>query len=103
MRFGFLLLFTTSAHGFLVQPSSPARAFFSRNDQLASAISPPPRLHSGCVLRASADSDEEMAGISATRRLGKLVPSNTVFFLCDIQERFRDLIYNMPAVISTAK
>lgn len=41
--------------------------------------------------------------LSMSRRLGKLAPSSTVFFSCDIQERFRDLIYNMPAVISTAR
>lgn len=40
---------------------------------------------------------------AASRRVGKLVADKTVFFECDIQERFRDLIYNMPAVISTAK
>lgn len=40
---------------------------------------------------------------SASRRLGKLLPSSTAFFVCDVQERFRDLIFNMPAVISTAR
>lgn len=46
--------------------------------------------------------DLEMAA-SAPRRLGKLLPSGTAFFACDVQERFRDLIFNMPAVISTAR
>lgn len=40
---------------------------------------------------------------SASRSVGKLVASKTVFFACDIQERFRDVIYNMPGVISTAR
>lgn len=43
------------------------------------------------------------AALSAARRVGKIVPSKTVFFACDIQERFRDLIHNMPAVISTSR
>lgn len=30
---------------------------------------------------------------------GRLVRNSTVFFQCDIQERFRDLIFNMPSVI----
>lgn len=43
------------------------------------------------------------AALSASRRVGKIFPANTVFFACDIQERFRDLIYNMPSVISTGR
>lgn len=43
------------------------------------------------------------AARSGSRRLGKLLPSSTVFFLCDIQERFRPLIYNMEAVTSSAR
>lgn len=42
--------------------------------------------------------------VTASRRgLGKLLPASTVFFACDIQERFRDAIHNMPAVISTGR
>ena len=36
------------------------------------------------------------------KRVGKLVPQQTSFMLCDIQERFRDLIWHYPAVINTA-
>eukprot|EP00904_Undaria_pinnatifida_P009809 jgi/Undpi1/5959/HiC_scaffold_2.g01233.m1 len=43
------------------------------------------------------------AALSASRRLGKLGASSTIFFACDIQERFRKVIHNMPAVISTAR
>ncbi|CAM9930495.1 unnamed protein product [Scytosiphon promiscuus] len=101
MRFGTLSRLAAGAHGFLLQPSSPARTLF-KHDQLAFGISPLPRVQS-CSTASRAASSENMSTVSASRRLGKLVPSNTVFFLCDIQERFRDLIFNMPAVISTAK
>ena len=37
------------------------------------------------------------------RRSGLISLNQTVFFLCDIQERFRPLIFNMPTVINTAK
>ena len=43
------------------------------------------------------------SALSASRRLGKLGTSSTIFFACDIQERFRNVIHNMPAVISTAR
>lgn len=43
------------------------------------------------------------ARMSTSRHLGKLLPPSTVFFACDIQERFRDIILNMPSVISTAR
>ena len=35
--------------------------------------------------------------------VGKLHPSTTTLLICDIQERFRPLIYNMETVISTSK
>jgi nicotinamidase-related amidase len=38
-----------------------------------------------------------------TAGIGKLNPGTTSFFLCDIQERFRPLIYNSETIISTAK
>lgn len=47
-----------------------------------------------------------MASVAATARAARAVlrprPERTVFFLCDIQERFRELIYRMPTVIHTA-
>eukprot|EP00033_Pygsuia_biforma_P000677 GCRY01000796.1.p1 GENE.GCRY01000796.1~~GCRY01000796.1.p1 ORF type:complete len:197 (-),score=53.14 GCRY01000796.1:73-663(-) len=33
---------------------------------------------------------------------GRLLKDKTVFFVCDIQERFRDVIHCMPAVIETS-
>jgi nicotinamidase-related amidase len=40
----------------------------------------------------------------ATRSVvGKLKPEHTAFLLCDIQERFRSLIYNGPTVIRTSQ
>jgi len=41
--------------------------------------------------------------MSAMKSVGKLVPSSTCFLLCDIQERFRPLIYNMETVIRTSR
>mmetsp|Transcript_42182 Transcript_42182/g.78455 ORF Transcript_42182/g.78455 Transcript_42182/m.78455 type:complete len:203 (+) Transcript_42182:60-668(+) len=35
--------------------------------------------------------------------LGRLSPASTVFLLCDVQERFRDVIDRMPEVIAAAK
>jgi len=35
--------------------------------------------------------------------VGKLQPSTTAFFLCDIQERFRPLIYNSETIITTSQ
>lgn len=40
-----------------------------------------------------------MALSSATKRLGKLLPSSTVLFVCDVQEVFRDRIFQLPTVI----
>jgi len=37
------------------------------------------------------------------RNLGQLKPSTTTFFLCDIQERFRPLIFNSETVVNTAR
>lgn len=39
----------------------------------------------------------------AARRIGRLVPSNTALLLCDIQERFRDVIWHFPQVVRVAK
>lgn len=35
--------------------------------------------------------------------LGKVVPKTSCLLVCDIQERFRDLIFQMPSVIQAAK
>ena len=40
---------------------------------------------------------------TARTAIGKLNPATTSFFLCDIQERFRPLMYNSETIISTAK
>mmetsp|Transcript_20085 Transcript_20085/g.56465 ORF Transcript_20085/g.56465 Transcript_20085/m.56465 type:complete len:197 (+) Transcript_20085:67-657(+) len=39
----------------------------------------------------------------ALARIGRLSPENTVFLLCDVQERFRDVIVNMPSVIAVGQ
>eukprot|EP00877_Chromochloris_zofingiensis_P000146 jgi/Chrzof1/10131/Cz04g30020.t1 len=36
-------------------------------------------------------------------RMGKLLPTQTALFVCDIQERFRPVISGMPAVVDTAR
>lgn len=41
--------------------------------------------------------------LTSSQSVGKLSPSTTAFFLCDIQERFRPLIYNSETIISTAR
>ena len=38
-----------------------------------------------------------------TKRAGRLAIPEVIFFVCDIQERFRDIIFKMPQVISTGK
>lgn len=42
-----------------------------------------------------------MAGVA--RSLGRLLPSTSALFVCDIQERFRPLIIGYPTVIDTAR
>eukprot|EP00814_Leptocylindrus_danicus_P011587 CAMPEP_0116021242 /NCGR_PEP_ID=MMETSP0321-20121206/10268_1 /TAXON_ID=163516 /ORGANISM="Leptocylindrus danicus var. danicus, Strain B650" /LENGTH=208 /DNA_ID=CAMNT_0003492071 /DNA_START=18 /DNA_END=644 /DNA_ORIENTATION=- len=44
-----------------------------------------------------------MATMQAARKIGKLIPSNTSVLLCDIQDRFRPLIYNSSTIVNTAK
>lgn len=39
----------------------------------------------------------------ARRTVGKLQAPHTAFLLCDIQERFREVIWHYPQVIRTAK
>ena len=40
---------------------------------------------------------------SSAAVVGKLKPATTAFFLCDIQERFRPLIYNSETIVSTSQ
>jgi hypothetical protein len=49
-----------------------------------------------------------MAALAAAARahhgsLGKLLPTSTALFVCDIQERFRPLISGFPAVVDTSR
>ena len=44
-----------------------------------------------------------MASLSGSVRRGRLSIPNVVFFACDVQERFRDIILQMPEVIFTGK
>eukprot|EP00730_Choanoeca_flexa_P014808 TRINITY_DN6609_c0_g1_i1.p1 TRINITY_DN6609_c0_g1~~TRINITY_DN6609_c0_g1_i1.p1 ORF type:complete len:208 (+),score=28.54 TRINITY_DN6609_c0_g1_i1:53-676(+) len=39
-----------------------------------------------------------IAARSAARAVGKLTPESSVFFLCDMQERFRDSIFHFSAI-----
>ena len=39
-----------------------------------------------------------MASTTLARAVGKLQPVSTMFLLCDIQERFRDVIWHFPQV-----
>lgn len=92
------MFLAVSARGFLLnQPASSASC-----KPLAEKVGPVSPLS---PRTAAAASDLEMAALaaSAPRRLGKILPSTTAFFACDVQERFRDLIFNMPAVISTTR
>mmetsp|Transcript_26494 Transcript_26494/g.57810 ORF Transcript_26494/g.57810 Transcript_26494/m.57810 type:complete len:204 (+) Transcript_26494:116-727(+) len=36
-------------------------------------------------------------------RVGKLLPSTSALFVCDVQERFRPVIHHFPSVIDTAR
>lgn len=40
-----------------------------------------------------------MATTALARRIGRLVPSSSVLFVCDVQEVFRNSIYQMPTVV----
>ena len=35
---------------------------------------------------------------NAVRNVGKLTPESSVFFLCDMQDRFRDSIFHFKAI-----
>ncbi|KAG0232702.1 Isochorismatase domain-containing protein 1 [Actinomortierella wolfii] len=41
--------------------------------------------------------------MSALRNVGRVHRATTAFFLCDIQERFRSLIWQYPSVVATAQ
>lgn len=41
-------------------------------------------------------------GTAAAKQLSRLDPQRTVFFLCDIQEKFRAVIHNFPSVVHVA-
>ena len=55
------------------------------------------------TLFLSLPSIKAMSVAKAARSVGKLSPSTTAFFLCDIQERFRPLIYNTETIVNTAQ
>ena len=44
-----------------------------------------------------------MALSAKAARLGKLLPTSTALFVCDIQERFRPIISGFPAVVDTSR
>lgn len=41
--------------------------------------------------------------MAAATKLGRLMPTQTAVFVCDIQERFKPIITGMPAVVDTAR
>lgn len=49
-------------------------------------------------LVVSSSSSSTMASTTLARAVGKLQPVSTTFLLCDIQERFRDVIWHFPQV-----
>lgn len=44
----------------------------------------------------------KMAALARTAALGKLAPSSSALFVCDLQERFQPVIHNWNVVESTA-
>lgn len=44
-----------------------------------------------------------VAAVAARKSLGKLTPASSVLLVCDIQERFRDIIHQFPSVVRTSK
>lgn len=111
MRFGGLFIFAVGAQGFLLGERPPTSFRLTwKNSRSRERISPPLLLLKHHPTSTAVVWDLEMAAAAAgaaaqnsRQRVGKLLAEKTVFFECDIQERFRDLIYNMPSVISTAK
>ncbi|GAX75726.1 hypothetical protein CEUSTIGMA_g3169.t1 [Chlamydomonas eustigma] len=41
--------------------------------------------------------------MAISSRIGKLIPSTSALFVCDVQEKFRPVISHFPAVIDTAR
>eukprot|EP00439_Symbiodinium_sp_Y106_P012600 s1046_g1.t2 len=56
-----------------------------------------------CLLLQFTDKRYRTTHQAAGPSLGRLEPASTVFLLCDVQERFRDVIDRMPEVIAAAK
>lgn len=52
---------------------------------------------------SSSHHNNDMSLSSAARHVGKLHPERTLLLLCDMQERFRPLIYKMESVIQTSR
>jgi hypothetical protein len=44
-----------------------------------------------------------MAMSTLTRSLGKLLPSSSALFVCDVQEKFRPLTDHFPAVVDASR
>ncbi len=40
---------------------------------------------------------------ASNSKVGKLNPSETALLVCDVQERFRPLIYGFPAIVDTSR
>lgn len=64
------------------------------------------RLHSSYALQVDSRSRKSKmtSSLSSTARrsIGKLKPENTVFLLCDIQERFRSITWRGETIVRTA-
>lgn len=44
-----------------------------------------------------------MATANTPPRVGKLCTTDTALLVCDVQERFRQLIFGFPAVVDTSR
>mmetsp|Transcript_3111 Transcript_3111/g.4151 ORF Transcript_3111/g.4151 Transcript_3111/m.4151 type:complete len:297 (+) Transcript_3111:57-947(+) len=69
------------------RPSHIQQAFFHKHNQKESSLN----MYSAATSKIARSS------------VGKLTPATTSFFLCDIQERFRPLMFNSDTIISTSK
>jgi len=81
---------------------SPAPSFFPLPHALPRARStyPSQANQPTALLRTQPrqNSNSTMATTTLARAVGKLQPVSTTFLLCDIQERFRDVIWHFPQV-----